>query len=75
MSARAGSPGRHGYLVKKIEQSLFNLDEDLGETKDAAAKHPDVVQQLQATAGPRADLGDSLTKRQYVVRARGSGER
>lgn len=37
---------------------------DLGETKDAAAAHPEGVQRLLAQAEKaRADLGDSLTGR------------
>ena len=65
MSGLRGIASRHGYLVKKIDQSLFNLDEDLGETTDVAAKHPEVVERLLKLAEQaRADLGDSLTKRQ-----------
>jgi arylsulfatase A-like enzyme len=76
MSGLRGIASRHGYLVKKIEQFLFNLDEDLGETTDVAAKHPEVVQQLlQLTEEARADLGDSLTKRQGAnVRPSGKWE-
>jgi arylsulfatase len=65
MSGLRGIASRHGYLVKKMEQSLFNLDDDVGETTDVAAQHPDVVKRLLGLAGEaRADLGDSLTKRQ-----------
>jgi arylsulfatase A-like enzyme len=65
MSGLRGIASRHGYLVKRIEQSLFNLESDIGETMDVAAQHPDVVRRLLALAEQaRADLGDSLTKRQ-----------
>jgi arylsulfatase A-like enzyme len=65
LSGLRGIASRHGYNVKKIEQSLFNLDDDIGETTDVAAAHPDVVERLLKLAEQaRADLGDSLTKRQ-----------
>lgn len=64
MSGLRGIASRHGYVVKRIEQSLFNLESDVGETKDLAAEHPDVVEQLLKIAeAAREDLGDSLTKR------------
>jgi arylsulfatase len=63
-SGLRGIASRHGYVVKKIEQSLFNLEEDRGETTDVAAKHPDVVARLLTIAErARADLGDSQTRR------------
>jgi arylsulfatase A-like enzyme len=65
MSGLRGIASRHGYLVKKMEQSLFNLEADVGEKADVAAQHPQVVSQLLKLAEEaRADLGDSLTKRQ-----------
>jgi len=65
MSGLRGIASRHGYLVKKIEQSLFNLDDDIGETTDVSKTHSDIVQRLLKLAeNARADLGDSLTKRQ-----------
>jgi N-acyl-D-aspartate/D-glutamate deacylase/arylsulfatase A-like enzyme len=64
-SGLRGIASRHGYLVRKIEQSLFNLDEDVGESKNVADQHPDVALRLLKLAEQaRADLGDSLTKRQ-----------
>ena len=37
---------------------LFNLDSDIGESKNVAEAHPDVVQRLQALADAmHADLG------------------
>jgi len=39
--------------------ALYNLDEDIGETTDVAAAHPDVVARLEAYLDrARADLGD-----------------
>jgi arylsulfatase len=65
ISGLRGIASRHGYLVKKIEQTLYNLDDDIGETTDVAHRHPDVVQRLMKLAEEsRTDLGDSLTKRQ-----------
>jgi arylsulfatase A-like enzyme len=65
MSGLRGIASRHGYLVKKLEQSLYNLEEDVGEATNVAAQHPDVVERLLKLAeAARADLGDSLTKRQ-----------
>jgi hypothetical protein len=64
MSGLRGIASRHGYLVKKIELSLFNLEEDVSETTNVADQHPEIVKRLLALAETaRADLGDSLTKR------------
>lgn len=73
LSGLRGIASRHGYLVKKIEQSLFNLNDDIGETRNMADKHPDIVARLTKLAEEaRADLGDSLTKRKGAgVRAAG----
>ncbi len=58
-----GIASRHGYRVEKLELSLYNLENDPGETKNLAAQHPEVVARLQqVAAAARADLGDSLTK-------------
>ena len=65
----AGRPGGTGglpanYEPLKVGLELYNLDDDLGETKNVADEHPDVVQRLQAYAEQaRADMGDALTKR------------
>jgi arylsulfatase len=67
----AGRPGGHGgspakYDSKKIlHAELYDLASDLGETTDVAPRHPDIVHRLLAVAEQaRAELGDSLTKRQ-----------
>jgi arylsulfatase A-like enzyme len=63
-SGLRGIASRHGYIVQKIEQSLFNLESDVGESQDVAAEHPEVVAELLKLAEQaRADLGDSLTGR------------
>lgn len=64
-----GPPGKDGqpgpYKQAHIGLALYNLLEDVGEQRDVAAEHPDVVKRLTAIAEEaRADLGDSLTNRQ-----------
>jgi arylsulfatase A-like enzyme len=61
-------PGKDGtptkYLPLPVGLELYDLESDLGETKNLAAARPDVVQHLQSLADAmRAQLGDSLTKR------------
>jgi arylsulfatase A-like enzyme len=57
-----GSPGE--YERKTIELSLFDLDQDSGESANVADRNPDVVKRLLGYAEQaRADLGDSLTNR------------
>jgi arylsulfatase A-like enzyme len=56
-----GKPGK--YAKAHTPVVLYNIDTDPSETKNVAAKHPDVVHRLAALAdGMRDDLGDSLTK-------------
>lgn len=65
-----GIATRHGYRIKQLELSLFDLESDPGETKNVASAHPDVVKQLTAYAErARQELGDSLTN------AKGTGLR
>lgn len=65
-----GIASRHGYEVRRIDLSLFNLQDDVGETRNVADQHPDIVAGLKALAEKaRPDLGDSLTMR------RGAGVR
>ena len=41
---------------------LYDLETDIGESKDVAAEHPEVVARLSALAdGIRGELGDALT--------------
>ena len=63
---RAGAGGRPGtYVTRTIEQSLFDLESDPGETTDVASRHPGVVARLLEHAErARVALGDSLTGRQ-----------
>lgn len=57
-----GLPGK--YVKQHIGVALYDLENDLSEAHDVAAKFPDVVARLQQIADKaRADLGDSLTKR------------
>ncbi len=70
-----GEGGRDGrpvqYKNRKIEQpELYNVVDDIGEKTNVAAEHPEIVKRLEGHAEEaRAELGDSLTKRQ------GSGAR
>jgi arylsulfatase A-like enzyme len=55
-------PGPYAQIQVGLE--LYDLETDIGETKDVAAAHPDIVARLQALAETaREDLGDSLTER------------
>jgi arylsulfatase A len=64
-----GQPGgRDGrpnpYKQVKTPRALYDLKNDVGETTDVSAEHPDVVAHLEAHAEKaRATLGDSLTRR------------
>jgi len=58
-----GIPGK--YKNVKLERpELYDLEKDIGETRDVSAEHPEIVQRLLLLAEKgRAELGDSLTKR------------
>ncbi len=64
----AGRSGGTGGIPAKYEQAkigvaLFDLETDIGEQRDVAAEHPDIVARLQQLAEQmRRDLGDSLQK-------------
>ncbi len=64
-----GHPGGVGgrpipYQSVKIGLSLFDLDNDVSETVNVIAEHPQVVEELTAAAErARDDLGDKLTNR------------
>jgi arylsulfatase A-like enzyme len=62
-----GRPGGSGGVPAPYEQIevgrwLFDLQNDVGETKDVAAEHPEVIARLERLAETaRATLGDKLT--------------
>ena len=57
-----GIATRHGYRVEQLPLSLYNLEDDVSESRNVAAAHPDIVARLTAAADlARRDLGDSLT--------------
>jgi arylsulfatase A len=67
LDGKAGGTGRKPapYAQGKTELALYDLDNDIGETRNVAAQNPDVVKRLQALADKaREDLGDSATKRE-----------
>jgi len=58
-----GSPA--AYDIVETTSSLYDLANDVGETTDVAAEHPEVVVRLEQYAEEaRASLGDTLTGRQ-----------
>jgi arylsulfatase A-like enzyme len=66
----AGKPGGTNgvaapYSHRQLDhEELYDLANDIGETTDVAAQHPEIVKQLEAEAEKaRADLGDGLVKR------------
>ena len=51
------------YTQARTPLALFDLAQDIGETTDVLAKHPEVVARLKRLAArARAELGDSATK-------------
>ncbi|HEY1599326.1 MAG TPA: sulfatase [Pirellulales bacterium] len=67
----AGRPGGHdskpvSYEQRKLEKpELYDVQADIGETKNVAAEHPDVVARLLRYAEQaRDDMGDKLTMRE-----------
>jgi arylsulfatase A len=61
-AGRDGVPANYKQL--KTKQALYDLKNDVGETNDVSADHPDVVARLeQAGEEARAALGDELTNR------------
>ena len=59
-----GSDGKPGpYEQKTCGLELYNLDADIGESKDVSAEHPGEVERLTELANAmRTQLGDSLLK-------------
>ncbi|MGE3808882.1 MAG: sulfatase [Gemmataceae bacterium] len=64
----AGKPGGKdgkpaNYSQAKTGLALYDLDNDIGETKNVADQHPEIVKKLQALADQaREELGDSAAK-------------
>lgn len=59
--ANGGAVGRYNYV--EIEQSLFDLENDIGETTDVADQNPDVVERLLAFIDEaRTEIGDKQTE-------------
>lgn len=57
-----GIASRHGYVVRSLPLSLYDLRQDPGESRNVAADHPEVVARLKVIATrARDDLGDALT--------------
>ena len=66
ISRQPGKDGVKGeYMDKKVEKvELYDLENDISETTDVSAQHPEIVKRLEAEAEKaRAELGDALTKR------------
>ncbi|MEM6363606.1 MAG: arylsulfatase, partial [Planctomycetota bacterium] len=52
-----------GYKMATAKRALYDLQSDIGETRDVAAKYPEVVKRLERSAiAFRNELGDRLTK-------------
>jgi arylsulfatase A len=65
LAGRKGGTGGQpaSYEQGKIEQALFDLENDIGEQHNVAGQHHDVVEHLKALADAmREDLGDSANK-------------
>ncbi|MEM9586701.1 MAG: sulfatase, partial [Planctomycetota bacterium] len=64
-----GHPGGFGgrptqYKMADATLALYDLDNDVSESKNVISEYPEVVERLQAAAeAARQDLGDKLTKR------------
>ena len=65
LGVEPGNDAHPGPTAKgKSKLELYNLHDDISETKNVIADHPDIVKDLQALAEiARDQLGDSLTKR------------
>jgi arylsulfatase A len=63
-AAPAGNGGQPGRTIReKTDLALFNVQTDPSETRDLAARHPEIVSRLKALGErARAELGDSATK-------------
>lgn len=53
------------YSQARTELALFDLENDIGEKKNVASEHPEIVARLKKLAeAMRADLGDSATRQE-----------
>ncbi|HYE76340.1 MAG TPA: arylsulfatase, partial [Blastocatellia bacterium] len=60
---QGGEPGPSKSI--QVALSLYDLEKDAGETTNVADKHPEIIAQLMKyVERTRADLGDSLVKRE-----------
>jgi arylsulfatase A-like enzyme len=66
LKGEGGTGGRPiDYVQKKTDLALYNLESDIGETRNVAAENPEVVARLRQHAERiRADLGDSRTRQE-----------
>lgn len=59
---RDGKPGKNSH--RKVETELYDLIDDIGEQKNVASEHPEIVMAMQERAdAAREELGDSLQKK------------
>ena len=70
MTDRRGAGGSPGdYRQERIELSLYDLEQDPGESRNLAAQHPGVVQQLSELADrARREIGDEKQPQQAPKR-------
>ncbi len=62
VAGSGGTPGKYNYDVK-TGLELYNLELDIGESRDVAAENPRIVERLVALGEEmRARLGDALTE-------------
>jgi arylsulfatase len=45
-----GIASRHGYAVRELELSLFDLEADPGERRNLASQHPEIILKMRETA-------------------------
>jgi len=56
-----GIASRHGYVVRELPLSLYDLSTDISESKNIASDYPEIIEKLSALADRyRKTLGDSL---------------
>jgi hypothetical protein len=61
VQGKGGTPGQ--YVQRQIPFALYDLENDIGETTDCGADHPEIVKRLQSAADAiRAELGEGDKK-------------